>query len=150
MLLGLVLAAAVLIPAVWQARAEMSVSVPPTREEQTVQQISGWRDPIIERGGAVLVEDSGLGDEIERVHAATYQLGLDAQFQFVDLTSANPPLADGRAQIFWRGALGALRAGTLEEPCDRLWLVTPEVSEAFLDAWRQRGCAGSPDLVMLP
>ncbi len=147
---GLALAAGVLLPAAWQARAEMSVELTPTREEQTVRQLAAWVDPVIERGAAVLVEDPALGDEIERVHAATYQLGLDSQYQFVDLTAGADTPADGRTQLFWRGALGALRAGNIDAPCRRLWFVTPEASPAFLDAWREAGCSGAPDLVMLP
>jgi hypothetical protein len=147
---GLVLAVGIVLTAGWQARADMTVPVAMTREEQTVRQLASWRDPVIERGGAVLVEDPSLGDEIERVHAATYRLGLEAQYQFVDLTAEDQPPADGRAQLFWRGALGALRAGAIERPCDRLWLVTPEVSEAFVHAWREAGCSGTPDLVILP
>ena len=147
---GVALAAGVLLPAVWQARAEMSVPLTPTREEQTVERLAAWVDPVTERGGAVLVEDSALGDEIERVHAATYQLGLARQYQFVDLTHRGDTPSDGRAQLYWRGALGALRTGEIAAPCDRLWFVTPEVSEAFLEAWRGAGCAGMPDLVMLP
>ena len=91
-----------------------------------------------------------LGDEIERVHAATYRLGLDQQYQFVDLTQGSTSPADSRAPLFWRGALGALTSGDIDAPCDRLWFVTPEVSEAFLDAWREAGCSGVPDLVLLP
>jgi dolichyl-phosphate-mannose-protein mannosyltransferase len=147
---GMVLAAGLMLPAVWQARAEMSVALPPTREEQTVQQLAAWVDTIRERRGAVLVEDPVLGDEIERVHAATYQLGLDQQYQFVDLTRGEESPLDGRLPLFWRGALGALRAGNLDAPCGRLWFVTPEVSEAFLDAWTEAGCSGAPDVVMLP
>lgn len=149
-MIGVALAAGVLLPAAWQARAEMSVPVTPTREEQTVQQLATWGEPVAERGAAVLVEDPALGDEIERVHAATYQLGLDQLYQFVDLTHGASAPSDGRAQLLWRGALGALRAGEIAAPCDRLWFVTPEVSEAFLDAWRETGCAGMPDLVLLP
>ena len=147
---GLALAVGVLLPAAIQSRAEMAVEVAPTREEQTIRQLAAWRDPVIERGGAVLVEDPALGDEIERVHAATYALGLDTQYQFVDLTSGTEPPADGRALLLWRGALAALRAGTIDAPCGRLWFVTPEVSAAFLDAWRESGCSGVPDLVLLP
>jgi hypothetical protein len=147
---GVSLAAGVALPAAWQARAEMSVALPPTREEQTVQRLAAWVDPVGERGGAVLVEDPALGDEIERVHAATYQLELDQQYQFVDLTAGEEAPADGRAQLSWRGALGALRAAEIDAPCDRLWFVTPEVSDAFFDAWREAGCTGMPDLVMLP
>ncbi|MDQ2653852.1 MAG: glycosyltransferase family 39 protein [Chloroflexota bacterium] len=148
--LGVALAAGVVLPATWQAHAEMAVALTPTREEQTVQRLAAWVDPVTERGGAVLVEDPALGDEIERVHAATYQLGLDRQYQLVDLTAGEEVSPDGRAQLYWRGALGALRAGEIAAPCDRLWFVTPEVSEAFLDAWRGAGCAGMPDLAMLP
>jgi hypothetical protein len=147
---GLVLAAGVVLPASWQARAEMAVEVAPTREEQAVRHLAAWVDPVIERGGAVLVEDPALGDEIERVHAATFQLGLDRHYQFVDISAGVEPPADGRAQLFWRGALGALRKGSIAAPCDRLWFVTPEASPDFLDAWRDAGCSGVPDLVMLP
>lgn len=149
-MVGVALAAGVVVAAAWQVRAEMSVIVAPTREEQTVQQLAAWAGPIAERGGAVLVEDPALGDEIERVHAATYQLGLDRQYQFVDLTHRAGAPSDGRAQLYWRGALDALRTGAIDAPCDRLWLVTPEVSEVFLDTWRDAGCAGMPDLVLLP
>jgi hypothetical protein len=149
-LVGFGLVAAVLAPTVWSARAEMAVAVAPTREEQTIQQLAAWTDPVIERGGAVLVEDPSLGDEIERVHAATFQLGLDRDYQFLDLTRGDNVDADGRAQLYWRGALGALQANEISAPCDRLWFVTPEVSTAFLDAWRDAGCTGTPDMVLLP
>jgi hypothetical protein len=148
--LGVALAAGVVLPAAWQARAEMAVALSPTREEQTVQHLAAWADPVSERGGAVLVEDPALGDEIERVHAATYQLALDHQYQFVDLTHSGETPPDGRAQLYWRGALGALGAGEITAPCDRLWFVTPEATETFLDAWRGAGCTGTPDLAMLP
>jgi hypothetical protein len=147
---GIALAAAILLPAAWQTRAEMAVVLPPTREEQTVQQLAAWVEPVSERGEAVLVEDPSLGDDIERVHAATYRLGLDRQYQFVDLLAGEDAPADGRARLYWRGALDALRAGEIDAPCGRLWFVTPEVSEAFLDAWREAGCSGMPDLAMLP
>lgn len=149
-LLGPVLAVGILLPAAWQARAEMTVALSPTREERTVQQLAAWVDPVQERDGAILVEDPALGDEIERVHAATYQLGLNTRYQFVDLTAGAHAPPDGRAQMFWRGALAALRSGKIDTPCDRLWFVTPEVSYALLDAWRGVGCTGMPDLVMLP
>jgi hypothetical protein len=148
--MGLALAAGLALPAAWQAHAEMAVELPPAREEQTVRVLAAWAEPIRERGGAVLVEDPALGDEIERVHAATYQLGLDRQYQFVDLTGGVDAPADGRAPLFWRGALGALRAGKMDAPCNRLWFVAPEVTEAFLDAWTEADCSGAPDLVMLP
>ena len=149
-LVGLALAAAVLLPTSWLAQAELAEAVGPTREERTIQQLVAWTDPVIERGGAVLVEDPALGDEIERVHAATYQLGLDRLYQFVDLKAEDAVLSDGRAQLFWRGALEALRAGDIPGPCDRMWFATPEVSQAFLGAWRDAGCSGTPDLVLLP
>jgi hypothetical protein len=149
-LVGFALAAGVLFPASWLAGGELAVALTPTREEQTVQQLADWVDPVIERRGAVLVEDPSLGDEIERVHAATYQLALNRHYQFVDLTADDEVPADGRAQIFWRGALAALRTGAIAAPCDRLWFATPEVSEAFLGAWRDAGCSGVPDLVRLP
>jgi hypothetical protein len=126
------------------------VALTSTREEQTVQRLAAWADTVSERGGAVLMEDPALGDEIERVHAATFQLGLDRQYQLIDLTAEEQAPVDGRAQLFWRGALGALRAGAIPAPCHRLWFVTPEVSQAFVDAWREAGCSGVPDLVMLP
>ena len=147
---GLVLAAGVLLPSVWQARADMAVPLAPTREEQTIDRLAEWADTVGERGGAVLVEDPALGDEIERVHAATYQLGLDQTYQFVDLTAGVPTPAAGRAQLFWRGALSALQSGAIDSPCTRLWFVTPEAGQAFFAAWRARGCTGVPDLVMLP
>ena len=149
-LVGVVLAVGVMLPASWLGRAELTVALTPTREEQTIRQLAAWADPVTERGGAVLVEDPALGDEIERVHAATYQLGLDRQYQFIDLTADDDVPADGRAQVFWRGALAALRSGAIAAPCDRLWFATPEVSEAFLGAWRDAGCSGVPDLVRLP
>ncbi|MCA9878749.1 MAG: glycosyltransferase family 39 protein [Thermomicrobiales bacterium] len=150
LLVGGVLAVGVLLPAAWQARAEMAVPLSPTREEQTARLLATWVEPVRERGGAVLVEDPSLGDEIERVHAATFQLALDQQYQFVDLMAASIPAPDDRAQLAWRGALGKLRAGEIDAPCRRLWFVTPEVGEAFLAAWRGAGCVGAPDLVMLP
>ena len=149
-MVGVALAAGVVFAAGWQAQAEMAVLLTPTREELTVQQLAAWAEPVAERGGAVLVEDPALGDEIERVHAATYRLGLDQQYQFVDLTQGSTSPADSRAPLFWRGALGALTTGDIDAPCDRLWFVTPEVSKAFLDAWREAGCSGVPDLVLLP
>jgi 4-amino-4-deoxy-L-arabinose transferase-like glycosyltransferase len=146
-----VLAGAVLLPAIATTRADLGTPAPPTREALTATTLAAWSSEVAERGGAVLVEDPALGDEIERVHAATYRLGLDRQYRFVDLQQRGAVgNADGRPAIYWRGALPALSAGEISAPCERLWFVSPEIAVAFLDAWRDAGCRGAPDSVVLP
>ncbi|MDF3039918.1 MAG: Dolichyl-phosphate-mannose-protein mannosyltransferase [Thermomicrobiales bacterium] len=146
-----VLAGAVLLPAAVSARADMAAPLGPTRESLTAAALAVWQEEVWERGGAVLVEDPALGDDIERVHVATYRLDLDGVYRFVELGRAE--VADGgdkRPALLWRGALGALEAGELVGPCERLWFVAPEVAGRFFDAWHGSGCAGAPDSVMLP
>lgn len=148
-LLGSALALALLAGAAWQTRQTLAVPLPPTREEQITRTLAAWAASAQAHGGAVLVDDPALGDEIERVHAATYELGLDHVYQFVDLRHPVAPPGN-RPQLTWRGALPALRAGQIAEPCARLWFVMPEVDGAFQQAWRAAGCTGEPDAVALP
>ncbi len=145
------LAGTLLLPAVAVARADMAVPLSPTREARTVAVLAEWQSESRERGGAILVEDPNLGDDIERVHAATYRLDLDDAYRFVDLQSdqSGAP-GDPRPALFWRGALPALQAGAIASPCDRLWFVGPEITDKFLEAWRDAGCTGAPDSVVLP
>jgi hypothetical protein len=103
----------------------------------------------------VLVEDPALGDDIERVHAATYRLDLDRIYRFVDIQQSWEKLEveaelDPRPALLWRGALGALQAGDLARPCERLWFVTSETAGEFFAAWHEAGCLGAPDSVILP
>jgi hypothetical protein len=113
--------------------------------------MAGWLDDARERGGAVLVEEPALGDEIERVRAATYRLELDRLYRFVDLQTSSPGMRDDpRPDLLWRGALGALQAIEIAQPCQRLWFVTPEVSDEFFAAWRTITCKSAPDSVILP
>ncbi|MFT4038888.1 MAG: glycosyltransferase family 39 protein [Thermomicrobiales bacterium] len=148
-LLGSVLALALLAAAAVQTRQALAVPLSPTREEQITRALAAWAGSAELHGGAVLVDDPAIGDEIERVHAATYELGLDSVYQFSDLRhpAASP---DARPQLLWRGALPALQAGQIAEPCARLWFVMPEAIDAFVDAWRDAGCTGAPDAVALP
>jgi hypothetical protein len=142
---------AILIPATITAHADLRTPLAPTREARTVETLAAWQNEAIERGGAVLVEDPMLGDEIEGVHAATYRLDLDPIYRFVDLRhedAAQP--ADARTALSWRGALRALEAGELARPCQRFWFVAPETTADFLAAWHAAGCPGAPDSVILP
>ena len=145
------LAGAILLPAMASARVEMASPVGESRESRIAAAMAAWQDEARERGGAVLIEPPDLGDEIERVHAATYRLGLDDVYRFVDLhNDAAEADVDPRPSLFWRGALAALQDGKLARPCDRLWFVMPEIAEVFFAAWRASGCAGVPDSVILP
>jgi hypothetical protein len=142
---------AVLLPMLAETQAEMATPLPPSRAARTVETLAAWSDNARERGGAILVEDPALGDEIEAVHAASYRLDLDAVYRFVDLRAATPMLTtDARPLLYWRGTLGALQAGEITAPCDRLWFVGPEITDAFFHAWRAAGCVGAPDSVVLP
>jgi hypothetical protein len=148
-----VLAGALLVPAAVAARVDMETPLSPTRESLTAAALADWSEDARERGGAVLVEDPALGDDVERVHAATYRLDLDGVYRFVDIRQANetPERAiDDRPLLLWRGALGALQAGEIPQPCQRLWFVTPEIADEFYAAWHASGCAGAPDSVILP
>lgn len=146
-LLGSVL----LIPVVANARSEMTTPLAPSRDSLTAAAIANWHDVASERGSAVLVEDPALGDDIERVHAATYRLDLDPLYRFVDLQAGEVFLTtDRRPALYWRGALGALQSGEIVAPCDRLWFVGPEIADEFFAAWRAAGCRGAPDSVILP
>jgi 4-amino-4-deoxy-L-arabinose transferase-like glycosyltransferase len=145
------LAAALLLPVAIGARGEMLTPLSPTREARAAALMARWTDAAVARGGAVLVEDPALGDEIEGVHAATYRLDLDRRYRLVDLQE--PPAAitaDARPPLFWHGALAALHAGAIDQPCQRLWFVAPEIGDKFLTAWRAAGCAGAPNSVSLP
>jgi CelD/BcsL family acetyltransferase involved in cellulose biosynthesis len=145
------LAAALLLPVAIGARGEMLTPLSPTREARAAALMARWTGAAVARGGAVLVEDPALGDEIEGVHAATYRLDLDRRYRLVDLQE--PPAAitaDARPPLFWHGALAALRAGAIDQPCQRLWFVAPEIGDKFLTAWRAAGCAGAPNSVSLP
>ena len=151
------LAGMLLVPAAVSARFDMETPLSPTREALTAATLADWQEDAGERGGAVLVEDPALGDEIERVHAATYRLDLDAIYRFVDLRQSSVLLklgrettADARPALLWRGALGALQSGEIARPCARLWFVAPEIAGEFFSAWQTSGCAGAPDSVILP
>jgi 4-amino-4-deoxy-L-arabinose transferase-like glycosyltransferase len=148
-----VLAGALLVPAAVTARVDMETPLSATRESLTAATMADWREDARERGGAVLVEDPALGDDIERVHAATYRLDLDGVYRFVDIGrvgATSDSVADARPALFWRGALEALRAGEIPHPCQRLWFVAPEIAGEFFAAWQTAGCAGAPDSVILP
>ena len=146
-----ILAGALLLPAVAVARSDMATPLLPSREARTVAVLAEWQSETAERGGAVLVEDPALGDDIERVHAATYRLDLDDAYRFVDLQAEPPDLPENpRPALFWHGALPALQAGAIASPCDRFWFVGPEITDEFLAAWHDAGCTGAPDSVVLP
>jgi 4-amino-4-deoxy-L-arabinose transferase-like glycosyltransferase len=146
-----VLAGAILLATAAAAHAEMTMPLGPPRESAIAVTLAAHATAARERGGAVLVEDPALGDDIERVHAATYRLDLDRVYRFVDL-QATPVEAgvDARPALLWRGALDAFRDGTIARPCGRLWFVAPEIMDDFFAAWRKTGCGGVPDSVMLP
>jgi hypothetical protein len=147
------LALALLLPLAVSARIDMLTPLAPSHEALTAATMANWQADAQERGGAVFVEDPGLGDDIERVHAATYRLDLDPLYRFVDLktqTSSQPRPADPRPPLLWRGALPALQAGEIAQPCARLWFVAPEIAHEFFAAWRTSGCPGVPDSVILP
>jgi hypothetical protein len=147
------LAGALLVPAAVAARVDMETPLSPTRESLTAATLADWHEDAMERGGAVLVEDPALGDDIERVHAATYRLDLEGMYRFVDIQriGETPETAtDARPALLWRGALGALQAGEIPQPCQRLWFVAPEIAAEFFAAWRAAGCAGAPESVILP
>ena len=148
-----ILAGALLVPAAVAARIDMETPLSPTRESLTAATLADWHEDARERGGAVLVEDPALGDDIERVHAATYRLDLDGMYRFVDIQRAGETPetpTDPRPALLWRGALGALQAGEIPQPCQRLWFVAPEIAGEFFAAWRTAGCAGAPESVILP
>ncbi len=148
-----VLAGALLVPAVVAARVDMETPLSPTREALTAAALANWHEDARERGGAVLVEDPALGDDIERVHAATYRLDLDGLYRFVDIQridGTSERATDARPALFWRGALEALQAAEIPHPCQRLWFVAPEIAGEFFAAWHAVGCAGAPDSVVLP
>jgi hypothetical protein len=147
------LAGVLLVPAAVTARVDMETPLSPTRESFTAATLADRVQDVRERGGAVLVEDPALGDEIERVHAATYRLDLDGFYRFVDVqrigeTSESATAA--RPVLFWRGALEALQAAEIPHPCQRLWFVAPEIAGEFFAAWHAVGCSGAPDSVILP
>jgi len=148
-----VLAGALLVPAAVAARADMETPLSPTRESLTTAALADWHEDARERGGAVLVEDPALGDDIERVHAATYRLDLDGMYRFVEIrrVGETPENAtDARPLLLWRGALEALQTGEIAHPCQRLWFVAPEIVGEFFTAWHLSGCRGAPDSVILP
>ncbi len=150
-----VLAGTLLVPAAAGARFDMETPLSPTRESLTAATLADWQEDARERGGVVLVEDPALGDDIERVHAATYRLDLDRIYRFVDIQQSGAMLegeaaGDPRPALLWRGALKALQAGEIAGPCERLWFVAPEIAGEFFMAWHEAGCAGAPDSVILP
>jgi 4-amino-4-deoxy-L-arabinose transferase-like glycosyltransferase len=150
-----VVAGTLLVPAAAGARFDMETPLSSTRESLTAATLAGWHEDASERGGAVLAEDPALGDDIERVHAATYRLDLDGIYRFVDMQQAGampePEAArDPRPALLWRGALKALQAGEIARPCERLWFVAPEIASEFFATWHEAGCVGAPDSVILP
>jgi hypothetical protein len=152
-LIAPVLAGAILVPAAVAARVDMETPLSPTRESLTAAALADWQEEATEREGAVLVEDPALGDDIERVHAATYRLDLDGMYRFVDirqLGEKSDDATDARPVLLWRGALGALQMSEIPHPCQRLWFVAPEIAGKFFTAWNSSGCSGTPDSVILP
>jgi 4-amino-4-deoxy-L-arabinose transferase-like glycosyltransferase len=148
-----VLAGALLVPAAVAARGDMETPLAPPRESLTAAALANWYDDARERGGAVLVEDPALGDDIERVHAATYRLDLAGLYRFVDIQrigATSESATDAPPALLWRGALEALQAAEIPGPCQRLWFVAPEIAGEFFAAWHAVGCAGAPDSVILP
>jgi 4-amino-4-deoxy-L-arabinose transferase-like glycosyltransferase len=148
-----VLAGALVVPAVVAARVDMETPLSPTRESLTAAALANWHEDARERGGAVLIEDPALGDDIEHVHAATYRLELDGLYRFVDIQRIGEtaaPATDARPPLFWHGALAALQAAEIPHPCQRLWFVAPEIASEFFTAWHASGCRGAPDSVILP
>jgi hypothetical protein len=148
-----VVAGALLVPAAVAARADMETPLSPTREALTTAALADWHEDAKERGGAVLVEDPALGDDIERVHAATYRLDLDSAYRFLDIQRVGEipeNSTEARPVLLWRGALGAFQTGGIPQPCQRLWFVAPEIVDEFFTAWRASGCSGAPDSVILP
>jgi 4-amino-4-deoxy-L-arabinose transferase-like glycosyltransferase len=148
-----VLAGALLVPAAVSGRVDMETPLAPTRESLTATTLADRYQDVRERGGAVLVEDPALGDDIERVHAATYRLDLDSYYRFVDIQridERSERASDARPALFWRGALDALQADEIPHPCQRLWFVAPEIGGEFFAAWHASGCRGAPDSVVLP
>jgi hypothetical protein len=132
---------------------DMETPLSPTRESLTAAALADWQEEATEREGAVLVEDPALGDDIERVHAATYRLDLDGMYRFVDirqLGEKSDDATDVRPVLLWRGALGALQMSEIPHPCQRLWFVAPEIAGKFFTAWNSSGCSGTPDSVILP
>jgi hypothetical protein len=147
------LAIALLVPVAALARTEMATPIGPPRETLVAATMAGWQENARERGSAILVENPALGDEIERVHAATYRLDLDDLYRFVDLqaqSDAPKESADPRPALHWHGAMGALQAGTVTNPCGQLWFVAPEIAGDLFAAWRTTGCDGPPDSIILP
>jgi 4-amino-4-deoxy-L-arabinose transferase-like glycosyltransferase len=148
-----VLASALLVPAAVAARVDMETPLAPTRESLTAAALADWHEDARERGGAVLVEDPALGDDIERVHAATYRLDLDGLYRFIDIRRVGKTpenVIDTRPLLLWRGALEAFQTGEIPHPCQRLWFVAPEIAGDFFTAWHSSGCRGVPDSVILP
>ena len=148
-----VLAGALLVPAAVAARVDMEAPLSPTRESLTSATLADWHEDARERGGAVLVEDPALGDDIERVRAATYRLDLDGVYRFVDIQQVGLTSGianDVRPVLLWRGALEALQTGEISQPCQQLWFVTPEIAGEFFAVWHASGCRGAPDSVILP
>jgi 4-amino-4-deoxy-L-arabinose transferase-like glycosyltransferase len=148
-----VLTCALLVPAAVAARFDMETPLAPTRESLTAATLAGRYQDVRERGGAVLVEDPALGDDIERVHAATYRLDLDRLYRFVEIQRIGETperSTDYRPALFWRGAFDALQADEITQPCQRLWFVAPEIAAEFFAAWHASGCRGAPDSVILP
>ena len=148
-----VLAGALLVPAAVAARVDMEAPLSPTRESLTAATLADWHEDARERGGAVLVEDPALGDDIERVRAATYRLDLDGVYRFVDIQQVGLTSGianDVRPVLLWRGALEALQTGEISQACQQLWFVSPEIAGEFFAAWHASGCRGAPDSVILP
>lgn len=147
----LLLASGLLLTMMASSRAELALPMTITREARTVANLTAWADQLRERGGGVLIEDPGLGDEIEQVHAATYRLALSGTIGFADLTAGDGRREpDGLPVLYWRDALGALASGEIANPCHRLWFVTPESIDEFFTIWASTGCVGPPDSVLLP
>jgi len=66
-----ILAGALLVPAAVTARVDMETPLSPAEESITAAALADRYQDVRGQGGAVLVEDPALGDDIERVHAAT-------------------------------------------------------------------------------
>jgi 4-amino-4-deoxy-L-arabinose transferase-like glycosyltransferase len=104
-----ILAGALLLLAVADARGQMDAPAPVPRETRMAATIAAWQEEARARGGAVLVEPPTLGDEIERVRAAILRLDLDRVYRFVDL-QGEPGLESATDSAVCRGT--ACRAPT--------------------------------------
>lgn len=107
--------------------------------------------PSAPAGGVVLVVQDSLGPEIERVHASSHRLLLDRVYRMIDFNG--PDALDrgpDRPDLRYGEALAELEAGSLDDPCDSLYAVQPEVRRRVEAALARAGCAAAPRIVDLP